>query len=53
MRNIGGRVRPAVLRSWRLLAKLGQQEGGGPPAGGAPHLVVLRHTDCGIKRVAD
>ena len=38
MRNIGGRVTPAVLRSWRLLAKLGQQEGGGQPGGGAPHL---------------
>ena len=53
MRNIGGRVTPAVLRSWRLLAKLGQQEGGGQPGGGPPHLVVLHHTDCGIKRLAD
>ena len=53
MRNIGGRVTPAVLRSWQLLAKLGQQGGGGQPAGGPPHLVVLHHTDCGIKRLAD
>ncbi|MGA8721371.1 MAG: carbonic anhydrase [Solirubrobacteraceae bacterium] len=53
MRNIGGRVTPAVLRSWRLLAKLGQQEGGGQPGGGASHLGVLHHTDCGIKRLAD
>jgi carbonic anhydrase len=53
MRNIGGRVTPAVLRSWQLLAKLGQQGAGGQPGGGAPHLVVLHHTDCGIKRLAN
>lgn len=53
MRNVGGRVTPAVLRSWQLLAKLGQQGGSGQRAGGPPHLVVLHHTDCGIKRLAD
>ena len=53
MRNIGGRVTPAVLRSWQLLAKLGQQGAGGQPGSGPPHLVVLHHTDCGIKRLAD
>ena len=47
MRNIGGRVTPSALRSWALLGKLGQ---GQPPAG---LLVVLQHTDCGIKRLAD
>jgi carbonic anhydrase len=52
MRNIGGRVTPAVLRSWQLLAKLGQQGTGGQLGGGPPHLVVLQHTDCGIKRLA-
>jgi carbonic anhydrase len=52
MRNIGGRVTPEVLRSWRLLSKLGGA-GGAPPADGPPHLVVLHHTDCGIKRLAD
>jgi carbonic anhydrase len=46
MRNIGGRVTPAVLRSWALLGRLGQ----GQPAGG--HLVILHHTDCGITRLA-
>jgi carbonic anhydrase len=50
MRNIGGRITPAVLRSWQLLAKLGQQGAGGQPGGGPPHLVVLHHTDCGIQR---
>ena len=45
MRNIGGRVTPAVLRSWALLGRLGQ---GRPPHG---HLVILHHTDCGITRL--
>jgi carbonic anhydrase len=53
MRNIGGRVTPAVLRSWALLAKLGQARPGGQPAGGPPHMVILHHTDCGIKTLAD
>jgi carbonic anhydrase len=47
MRNIGGRVTPETLRSWALLGRLGQ----GQPPGGA--LVVLHHTDCGIRRLAD
>ena len=48
MRNIGGRVTPATLRSWALLGRLGQ---GQPPAGA--HMVILHHTDCGIRRLAD
>ncbi len=47
MRNIGGRITPATLRSWALLGRLGQ---GRPPSG---HLVILHHTDCGIIRLAD
>ena len=47
MRNIGGRITPAALRSWALLGRLGQ---GQPPAG---TLVILHHTDCGIRRLAD
>src|SRR5258708_22267969 len=47
MRNIGGRVTPATLRSWALLGRLGQ---GHPPAGA---MVILHHTDCGIRRLAD
>ncbi len=46
MRNIGGRITPGVLRSWVLLGRLGQGE---PPGG---HLVILHHTDCGIRRLA-
>jgi carbonic anhydrase len=48
MRNIGGRITPATLRSWALLGRLGQ---GQPPRSG--HLVILHHTDCGIIRLAD
>jgi len=47
MRNIGGRVTPAALRSWALLGRLSR---GRPPSG---HLVILHHTDCGITRLAD
>jgi carbonic anhydrase len=46
MRNIGGRITPAALRSFALLGRLGQ---GQPPRG---HLVILHHTDCGITRLA-
>jgi carbonic anhydrase len=53
MRNIGGRVTPAVIRSWALLAKLGQARPSGQPGGSPPHMVVLHHTDCGIKTLAD
>jgi carbonic anhydrase len=53
MRNIGGRVTPAVIRSWALLAKLGQAHPSGQPGGSPPHMVVLHHTDCGIKTLAD
>ena len=47
MRNIGGRITPATLRSWALLGRLGH---GRPPPG---VMVILHHTDCGIKRLAD
>src|SRR5258707_1445167 len=43
MRNIGGRITPAALRSWALLGRLGP---GRPPRSG--HLVILHHTDCAI-----
>ena len=38
---------PSALRSWALLGRLGQ---GQPPRSG--HLVILHHTDCGIRRLA-
>ena len=52
MRNIGGRVTPAVLRSWGLLAKLGVSNPDDAPKTGASHLTILHHTDCGIKQLA-
>src|SRR5215475_1065970 len=52
MRNIGGRVTPAVLRSWGLLAQLGGRSPGDPPNTGPPQLAILHHTDCGIKKLA-
>ncbi|GIF49184.1 carbonic anhydrase [Asanoa ferruginea] len=51
MRNIGGRVTPATLRSWVMLAKVAQARRPGPPQPGG-HLVVLHHTDCGIRDLA-
>lgn len=53
MRNIGGRITPAVLRSWASLAKLGQARPSGQAGGGPPHMVILHHTDCGIKTLAN
>ena len=53
MRNIGGRITPGVLRSWALLARLGQAGSSGQPGGGPPHMVILHHTDCGIKKLAN
>jgi carbonic anhydrase len=47
MRNIGGRITPEALRAWALLGRLGQVG----PLGG--QLVILHHTDCGIRRLAD
>jgi carbonic anhydrase len=46
MRNIGGRITSEVLRGWALLGRLGR---GGPPGG---ELVIMHHTDCGIRRLA-
>src|SRR5260370_1576935 len=43
MRNIGGRITPATLRSWALLGRLGQ---GQPPTRGHP--VIPPHTDGGL-----
>src|SRR5215472_1328612 len=44
MRNIGGRITPAALRSWDLLHRLGPGQGQGQPPAGA--LVILHHTEC-------
>ena len=51
MRNIGGRVTPAALRAWQLLGRLSPVGADGRPLGGPLHMVLLQHTDCGIKRL--
>jgi len=48
MRNVGGRVTPAALRSWAMLAKVVEARSNGQARPGG-HLVVLHHTDCGIR----
>ena len=50
IRNVGGRITPAILATLGLLARVGQANGGGPRAGW--NLVVLHHTDCGMTDLA-
>ena len=47
IRNVGGRVNPAAIETIKLLRAVAQAFGGG--SGPAPNLIVLHHTDCGIK----
>jgi carbonic anhydrase len=47
MRNVGGRVDPAVLHNMAILGTVTKASGGVPGTGW--NLVVLHHTDCGIK----
>jgi carbonic anhydrase len=51
MRNVGGRVTPATLRSWAMLAKVAEARRQGQPQPGG-HMVILHHTDCGITDLA-
>jgi hypothetical protein len=51
MRNIGGRITPGLLEQLGLLGRIGEVAGEIPGGGGEFHLVVLRHTDCGITRL--
>lgn len=51
IRNVGGRITPATLRTMAMLGKVGRAN----PEGKAPgdwHLVVLHHTDCGMTDLA-
>jgi carbonic anhydrase len=52
IRNIGGRVTPALLEELGLLGRIGEVAGKNPGGGGEFHIVVLQHTDCGITRLA-
>jgi carbonic anhydrase len=51
IRNIGGRISPATLRTLGLLASIARNNGVQPGAGW--QLVVIHHTDCGISQLAD
>ena len=46
IRNIGGRVTPATLQTLAMLQTIARVQDAVP--GGAFHIVVLQHTDCGI-----
>jgi carbonic anhydrase len=50
VRNVGGRVTPATLKTMAMLGRVGQANGGGPGVGW--NLVVLHHTDCGMTDLA-
>src|ERR1700721_1479415 len=52
LRNIGGRITPALLEQLGLLGRIGEVAGEIPGGGGEFHLIVLQHTDCGITRLA-
>lgn len=48
IRNIGGRITPALLEELGLLARIGQVAGATPGGGGEFHVIVLQHTNCGM-----
>ncbi len=50
IRNVGGRVTPALLQELTMLGTISRVAGAN--IGGGFHLVVLHHTDCGITRLA-
>ena len=52
LRDIGGRVAPTILEQLGLLSRVGEVAGAIPGGGGPFHLIVLHHTDCGMKRLA-
>ena len=49
IRNVGGRITPALLLELDLLREVSKASGG--DLGPGWNLVVLHHTDCGIKRL--
>lgn len=51
IRNVGGRVTPATLRTLGMLSKVVQARTGGAGPGDN-HYAVLHHTDCGITDLA-
>lgn len=51
IRNVGGRITPATLRTMAMLGKVGQAHPDGRAVGDW-NLVVLHHTDCGMRDLA-
>ena len=52
MRNLGGRITPTTLHWWKLLGIVAKEAAGGQPPSSTPHLVILQHTDCGLRHLA-
>ncbi len=52
LRNIGGRITPGTLQMMALLGRIGEVAGVNAGGGDQFNLIVLHHTDCGIKRLA-
>lgn len=50
IRNAGGRISPAVIQDLTILAALGASMPGSSAR--QPQLVLIRHTDCGMARLA-
>lgn len=51
LRNVGGRITPATLRTMAMLTKVSQANQESVPAG-TWNLVILHHTDCGMTDLA-
>ncbi|MFG2949289.1 carbonic anhydrase [Streptomyces adustus] len=51
IRNVGGRITPATLRTMKMLGKVGQAHQDGK-ADGPWNLVILHHTECGMLDLA-
>ena len=51
IRNVGGRVTPATLRTMAMLSKVGQANAD-TRVPGTWNLVILHHTDCGMTDLA-
>src|SRR4051794_20519629 len=51
VRNVGGRITPATLRTMGMLGKVGQANADGRRPG-TWNLVILHHTDCGMTDLA-
>jgi carbonic anhydrase len=51
LRNVGGRITPATLRTMAMLTKVGQANAETRPAG-VWNIVILHHTDCGMTDLA-